>query len=509
MTGNGSATAPRYRLEDRIATGGMGEVWRATDTVLEREVAVKVLRPEHAHDSTFRSRFQTEARHAAALSHPHVASVFDFGELPAEDGSGVPRPFLVMELVPGQPLSALLRPGRPMPPDTAADLVAQACEAVAAAHAIGVVHRDLKPGNLLVTPQGQVKITDFGIARAADAAGLTQTGQVIGTPAYLSPEQAEGKQATAASDIYALGVLLYECLAGRRPFTGDSPVAVALAHLREAPPPLPPDVPEHLRQAAAVAMAKDPAHRFDSAAQLGAVLRGAAIPAALLAAAAGAAASAAASGADDTRVLTSATPAPDPTSDPTRDTVVAPLPPPAAARSGSTSRRGPAWWPWLSAAAAVLLVILLVAWLGGGDEPAPSAAPGGQDSASSASRSQRSSAPAEVTVRAADYRGLTQREATARLKALGLQVESRTVPNPGAGTAGRVADVSPTGTVNRGGTVTLEVYGAATPTAPTSATATATAPATSAPPEKNPEPKTKPGKDPKPDKPGKSKGKDH
>ena len=174
-----TSTDPRYQLESRIATGGMGEVWRATDTVLGREVALKILRPEYADDPSFRARFQQEARSAAALHHPNVASVFDFGELPPSDGSGVPRPYLVMELVPGEPLSKLLRGGEPMPPDTAVALIAQAADALAAAHARGIVHRDIKPGNVLVTSDRRVKITDFGIARAADASVVTQTGQVL------------------------------------------------------------------------------------------------------------------------------------------------------------------------------------------------------------------------------------------------------------------------------------------------------------------------------------------
>ncbi len=192
-TPDGSFADPgqRYRLDCRIATGGMGEVWRATDTTLGRTVAVKLLKHELADDPGFRSRFETEARNAAALHHPGVASVFDFGDnLDAATGH---RPYLVMEYVDGEPLSNLLRAGQQMPPEQARTLLAQTADAVAAAHAAGIVHRDIKPANLLVTPDGRVKITDFGIARAAEGVALTQTGQVMGTPQYLSPEQAEGK----------------------------------------------------------------------------------------------------------------------------------------------------------------------------------------------------------------------------------------------------------------------------------------------------------------------------
>ena len=188
--------ARRYRLDSRIATGGMGEVWRGTDTALDRPVAIKLLKHEYADDATFRSRFETEARHAAALQHPGIAAVFDVGESQASgvaDGSGIPRPFLVMELVDGQPLSALLRPGQPLDPAAVRDLLAQAGDAIGAAHRAGIVHRDIKPANLLVTPDRKIKITDFGIARASEGLGLTGTGQVMGTPQYLSPEQARGR----------------------------------------------------------------------------------------------------------------------------------------------------------------------------------------------------------------------------------------------------------------------------------------------------------------------------
>ena len=263
----------RYRLDARIATGGMGEVWRGTDTALGRQVAVKLLKSEYADDASFRARFETEARHAASLHHPNIAAVYDVGEAPVADGSGVQRPFLVMELVDGQPLSALLRPGSPMDPVAVRELLAQAADGLAAAHAAGIVHRDVKPANLLVTPDRRVKITDFGIARAAEGVGLTQTGEVMGTPQYLSPEQARGQSATPASDVYSLGVVAFECLAGRRPFAADTAVATALAHLREPVPDLPGSVPADLAAVVRRSLAKLPQDRFADGAALAAALR--------------------------------------------------------------------------------------------------------------------------------------------------------------------------------------------------------------------------------------------
>ena len=256
---NGTRLNDRYRLESRIATGGMGEVWRARDELLDRDVAVKMLKHEYADDESFLERFRAEARHTAGLAHPGIAGVFDYGEA---EGTA----YLVMELVPGEPLNAVLRADGRLAPDRTLDLVAQAARALDVAHQGGVIHRDVKPGNILVCPDGTVKLTDFGIARAADAVPLTQTGVVMGSAHYIAPEQANGSEVTYASDVYSLGVVAYECLAGHRPFDADTPVALAMAHLYEDPVALPEDVPPAVSQLVAQAMAKEPGDRFVSAA---------------------------------------------------------------------------------------------------------------------------------------------------------------------------------------------------------------------------------------------------
>jgi eukaryotic-like serine/threonine-protein kinase len=255
----GRLLGDRYELLLVLASGGMGRVWRARDTLLERPVAVKVLRSEYSGDATFRARFRAEAQHTAALLHPNIASVFDYGEL-EQDGERLA--YLVMELVEGESLADLLeRVGR-LDPGRTLDIVRQTAAALATAHAAGVVHRDVKPGNVLVGTDGVVKITDFGIAWSASSVPLTGTGQVVGTAHYLSPEQAAGGKATPASDVYALGAVAYECLAGRRAFDGENSVQIALKQMREEPAPLPADVPAGVRALVERAMVKDPAARF-------------------------------------------------------------------------------------------------------------------------------------------------------------------------------------------------------------------------------------------------------
>ena len=260
--------AGRYRLCRWLAAGGMGQVWQGVDEVLGRPVAVKLLREEYAQDPGFVRRFRAEARYAAAVAHPGVASVFDYGEIATADGTE-PTAFLVMELVAGEPLSWLLaREGR-LELDRSLEIVGQAAVAVGAAHRVGLVHCDLKPANLLVGPDGTVKVTDFGVAQALGQGPGDQRELLLGTAGYLSPEQATGQPATPASDLYALGVVAYECLAGRRPFTGEHALAVALAHLLQPPPPLPEDVPLAVRALVAQAMAKQPTRRPPDASVFG------------------------------------------------------------------------------------------------------------------------------------------------------------------------------------------------------------------------------------------------
>ncbi|WP_405102051.1 protein kinase domain-containing protein [Micromonospora sp. NBC_01412] len=266
MLSPGVQLGNRYRLDERIASGGMGDVWRGTDQVLGRTVAVKSLLPALLDEPGFAERFRGEARTMATINHPGVVDVYDFG-------SDQEIAFLVMEYVEGDALSSTLgRVGRLTPARTMA-LLAQAADALHAAHCKGIVHRDVKPGNLLVRPNGTLVLTDFGIARSELVGQLTAAGSVLGTASYISPEQATGAVATPASDVYALGVVAYQCLAGRRPFEGDNPLEIAMRHVRDAPRPLPGDIPPPVRAIVERAMAKDPTARWPSAAALAGVAR--------------------------------------------------------------------------------------------------------------------------------------------------------------------------------------------------------------------------------------------
>ncbi|MET8162148.1 serine/threonine protein kinase [Sphaerisporangium sp. NPDC005289] len=271
MVAQGTTLAGRYRLDVRLGAGGMGEVWRGEDTVLARTVAVKVLLPGRMDDPGFAARFQGEARAMATINHPGVVDVYDYGvsEVP---GDG-PTAYLVMRFVDGEPLDRLLTRLTRIGPEPAMELIAQAASALQAVHDRGIVHRDVKPGNLLVRPDGSLVLTDFGIARADMGHRLTDAGMVLGTAAYCAPEQAEGQPVTPAVDLYALGVVAYECLAGYRPFDGDTPVTIALKHIREDPPPLPPDVPPAVRHLVERALVKDPARRWHSAAEMSVAAR--------------------------------------------------------------------------------------------------------------------------------------------------------------------------------------------------------------------------------------------
>jgi serine/threonine-protein kinase len=273
---SGQLLADRYRLAHRIAVGGMGEVWEAEDTRLDRRVAVKVLKPELCGDAEFLHRFRTEARTTASLNHPGIAAVHDYGETAAIPDGPQDTAYLVMELVDGEPLATIIARAGRLTADFTLDVLCQAGEALQAAHERGYVHRDVKPGNILVTidqaGKHTVKLTDFGIAKAADAAPVTRSGMVMGTAHYIAPEQALGAEAEPASDVYSLAVVGYECLIGHRPFRSENAVTVAMMHIRDAPPPLPPDVPLAVRTLIEATLVKDPRQRYRSGGEFAAAV---------------------------------------------------------------------------------------------------------------------------------------------------------------------------------------------------------------------------------------------
>ena len=434
MEPRGRLLGSRYELLLPLASGGMGRVWRARDTLLERSVAVKVLRSEFTADPTFRARFRAEAQHTAALHHPNIASVFDYGEV-EEDGEQLA--YLVMELVEGETLSALLeREGR-LDAARTLDVLRQTSSALAAAHAVGVIHRDVKPGNVLVRPDGAVKITDFGIAWSASSVPLTGTGQVVGTAHYLSPEQAEGGKATPASDVYALGTVAYECLTGRRAFDGENSVQIALKQIREEPHPLPPDVPSGLRGLVQRAMAKDPALRYPD----GAALRAAV---------------------DEVAGRSAAAPL---GTAGVHATAVLPLPPwpgtaavaPASSSVGRRVRRAPVALI-LGLLAAVVMIAVVVAAAQSGPEAAPDDAPAtGATTAAPTTTDPTTAAPptpSTVAVVAADFVGRPVEVVQAELVGRGLQVQLAPVET-GDVVAGQVTAVAPEGDLLPGSVVTV------------------------------------------------------
>jgi eukaryotic-like serine/threonine-protein kinase len=355
----------RYRLVRQLGAGGMGEVWEADDTVLGRRVALKVLVQELANDARATRRFVREARATAKLTHPNVTRVYDFGR----DGD---LPYLVMELLEGDTLADRLA-GGPLPPAEAARICAAVADALDAAHSRGIVHRDVKPANVLLTSAGEVKVMDFGIAAAADETQSTTGSGLYGTAAYVSPERAAGQAATPAADLYSLGAVLYELLTGRPPFVGDAPVLVVRAHLHERPRPvreLAPWVPTRLATACEAALAKDPTQRPSSAAALAIRLRAAdSGPAAPVPGSAGARTT-------RLRPTLRRDPARRP-AEPTRAIAAAP----AGASSATTVKvgAGRAVWrrhrrrtaPLLVGALVVVLAALAVMELRGGDQAAP------------------------------------------------------------------------------------------------------------------------------------------
>ena len=406
----------RYELESRIAVGGMGEVWQATDTVIGRNVAIKILKDEFLGDPGFLERFRAEARHAALVNHEGIANVYDYGE---EDGSA----YLVMELVPGEPLSSIIEREKTLSIDRVLDIVGQTAAALQAAHAAGLVHRDIKPGNMLITPEGRVKITDFGIARIADQVPLTATGQVMGTVQYLSPEQASGHAASPSTDVYSLGIVAYECLAGKRPFSGESQVAIAMSHINDAPPPLPDTIAEPVRNLVMSCISKRPEARPASSAHLAracqALRRGdvqgaaAAVPEILGGLAPD----------DATMVM--------PRTAETGATTVLSIPD-SGDKTPHPKKRNPWTWPLVALGGVLVIVLvgsLIALFAGGGPQPAPTTSAPQTSSTPTASPTKKPTKTPTPTPTAAaiptDLVGKNVDAAEAQLKAAGWKTVTR------------------------------------------------------------------------------------
>ncbi len=422
----------RYRLKSRIAIGGMGEVWHAHDEIILRDVAIKILKPEYMGDPGFLERFRTEARHAARVEHEGIANVFDYGE----DGGSA---YLVMELVPGDSLAKILERDKTLPAEKVLDIVAQTARALHEAHEAGMVHRDVKPGNLLITPDGRVKITDFGIARVADQVSLTATGQVMGTVQYLSPEQATGKPATPATDIYSLGIVAYEALRGSRPFTGETQMAIAMAQINDAPPALPEHIDEAVRELVMSCLAKKPAGRPSSALALAEAAEDLMVNRPKRSTA--------------TRLITTATP------QVTDATTVIEM-------TDTAETPKPIIWPWLATIGALVLtaIIVLVAILSGGQTPTPSPSPTTPSATPTPTEtptpSPSPSDPNQVVVLSSDIFGVNIDDAASYLESLDLVVirsEGLEVANDDPRLL-TVYDASPLGQMATGTTVTLTYY---------------------------------------------------
>ena len=449
----------RYELQSRIAIGGMGEVWQATDLVIGRLVAIKILKDEYLGDPGFLERFRAEARHAALVNHEGIANVYDYGE---EEGSA----YLVMELVPGEPLSTVIEREKTLSIDKVLDIMAQTAAALQAAHSAGLVHRDIKPGNMLITPEGRVKITDFGIARIADQVPLTATGQVMGTVQYLSPEQASGHPASPSTDIYSLGIVAYECLAGKRPFTGESQVAIAMAQINEEPPPLPDTIAEPVRNLVYSCIAKKPADRPASAANLAraaqALRRGdlqgaaAAVPGVL---------GTSTAPLDATTVM--------PRTAATGATTVLTIPDaPEPVDQEEKKKRSPWLWPLIALGGVLLLVLVggIIALTSGGNSPEPTPTNSTQSAKPTKTPTKTPTGtptPTTAAINKADYVGKPLAEATAALEKLNMTVNAvKGTAAPSADKVGVVYDVNPTGPQVPNGTTINVTYYDALPTAP-------------------------------------------
>jgi serine/threonine-protein kinase len=417
----------RYRLVKRIATGGMGEVWQAQDEVILRQVAIKILKQQYMGDPDFVERFRTEAKHAAMINHDGIANVYDYGE---DDGSA----YLVMELVPGESLSSILEREKTLPEQQVISIIAQTALALDAAHREGLVHRDIKPGNLLISPDGQVKITDFGIARVANQVSLTQTGQVMGTVQYLAPEQATGKPASASGDIYSLGIVAFEALAGKRPFKGETQMAIAMAQINETPPPLPEHIDAKLQKLIMDCMAKKPDQRPSSALALaaraeallstapGAIPINAVIPAGTIEVS------------DETTLI---------------DTNTKPTAP------------VPAVWPWLALIIILLTTIAVITWAGV-VAPKPTISPSPSPSQTASKTPTPTPTPTEETVAIllSNYQELDVSLVVPQLSQLGLVVDpiaGTTVPADDPRIS-KVYSITPLGNVVKGSTVQVYYY---------------------------------------------------